>query len=582
MNGSQQAPDALAMRSAGALAYIEAEMDSLEEQLQQAPDWRPARMLLAELDWLRGKVRELADAWDRKLVVAIAGPSGAGKSTLLNALAGRELSRTGLQRPTTREVVVYAAARSDAEHLLEHLGDGAAEVHVAADARPLESFLLVDTPDTNTLPENQRLLARVLERADLVLAVFPVQNPKMLDNIAFLEPYVRHLPDGAVTPVLNMVDRVPREQLDEIVADFRVAIDRQWGREPGRVFLVSALEGVRGNGAAGGLPADERPLHDVNELRELEDLLFSSLNRAGEVVDRRLAHAEHLLALLREHAADVLAESDAARRQARVGLDGLLEEAQKRLAEGLQEQARRGAGFPANAALYGMLAGRWWGPVAWLVVFWAFLLRAAGYVGRLGRSTRPLFLVGQEPADGGLGLSQPGVAASLVRVEALYAERWPALADDLVRAGFAPGVREGSRWRDDVDEVAEAVQARSAHVLGEHLARLAEGLSAWPLQVLLNAPVVGMVAWVMYDTIAGFFSRAYLPADYFRHAGIAALVVWLASLAVLQVIVAVALRRALGRRAAGLLASDAGGSRLMSLQRQLAALEGLSQNPSHR
>ena len=570
MSGTRQAPDALAMRSAGALAYIEAELDSLESLLHQAPDWRPARMLLAETEWLRGKVRDLADAWDRKLVVAIAGPSGAGKSTLLNALAGRELSRTGLQRPTTREVVIYASARADADHLVEHLGDGAAEIHVAADARPLEAFLLVDTPDTNTLPENQRLLARVLERADVVLAVFPVQNPKMLDNIAFLEPYVRHLPEGAVTPVLNMVDRVPRGQLEEIVADFRRAIEEQWGREPGRVYLVSALEGVRGNGAR---PPDERPLHDVNELRDLEDLLFSSLNRAGEVVDRRLAHAEHLLGLLREHVADTLAASAEERKSARTGLDGLLGEAQRRLTEGLQEQARRGASFPANAALYGLLAARWWGPVAWLVVFWAFLLRVGGTIGRLGRSTRPLFLVGQEPAEGGLGLAPSGVAASLAQVEGLYAERWPALADTLVRAGFDPAVREGSRWRDDVSEIAEAVQARSGHVLGEHLARLAERLSAWPLQVLLNAPVAGMIGWVMVDTIAGFFARRYLPADYFRHAAIAALVVWLASLAVLQVIVAVALRRTLSRRAAGLLAEDAAGSRLLSLRRQLEMLD---------
>src|SRR5690606_21218613 len=160
-------------------------------------------------------------------------------------------------------------------------------------------------------------------------------------------------------------------------------------------------------------------------------------------------------------------------------------------------------------------------------------------------------------------------------VEGLYAERWPALADALVRAGFDPAVREGSRWRDDISEIAEAVQARSGHVLGEHLARLAERLSAWPLQVLLNAPVVGMIGWVMVDTIAGFFTRRYLPVDYFRHAAIATLVVWLASLAILQVIVAVALRRSLSRRAAGLLSEDAAGSRLISLHLQLAALDGL-------
>ena len=133
MNDLPSAPgEALAMRSAGALAYVEAELDGLRQALTDLPDWAPSRMLLAEAAWLRERLGEIAAAWERKLVVAIAGPSGAGKSTLLNALAGRELSPTGLRRPTTREVVLYVGARSDADPLLDHLGEGAAQVHVAA------------------------------------------------------------------------------------------------------------------------------------------------------------------------------------------------------------------------------------------------------------------------------------------------------------------------------------------------------------------------------------------------------------------------------------------------------------------
>ena len=46
-------------------------------------------------------------------VVALAGPTGAGKSTLFNLLAGRELSRTGVRRPTTAATTAAVGARAD-------------------------------------------------------------------------------------------------------------------------------------------------------------------------------------------------------------------------------------------------------------------------------------------------------------------------------------------------------------------------------------------------------------------------------------------------------------------------------------
>ena len=201
--------DAAAMQASGTLAYLDAELVDIEKQLQAAPNWRPAATLLAEVAWCRDKLTQLRASWGQKLVVALVGPSGAGKSTLLNALVGQELSPASLTRPTTRQVVVYAHSLADAEDLVRHCGSENVRVETEREAAALEYLILVDTPDTNTLPENQRLLTRVLERADLLLAVFPAQNPKLYDNIAFLRPYVHQLPQGAVVPVLNFIDRVP-------------------------------------------------------------------------------------------------------------------------------------------------------------------------------------------------------------------------------------------------------------------------------------------------------------------------------------------------------------------------------------
>jgi GTPase SAR1 family protein len=43
----------------------------------------------------------------RPLVVAFMGGTGVGKSSLLNKLAGQSIARTGVERPTSREVTLY-------------------------------------------------------------------------------------------------------------------------------------------------------------------------------------------------------------------------------------------------------------------------------------------------------------------------------------------------------------------------------------------------------------------------------------------------------------------------------------------
>jgi hypothetical protein len=197
-----------ALARVATLARLDSELDGLEQLLGRLPLWEPARELQAEVDWVRGQLERLAEAWERRLVVAIVGPSGAGKSTLLNALAGRALSSVGLERPTTRQVVAFVSSDDDARWLERTLGEEHVRVTVARDAPGLEHLILLDTPDTNTVSENQALLERTLEHVDLVLAVFDAGNPQLLDNLAFLAPTMRRLPPDAIVPLLNRVDRV--------------------------------------------------------------------------------------------------------------------------------------------------------------------------------------------------------------------------------------------------------------------------------------------------------------------------------------------------------------------------------------
>jgi ATPase subunit of ABC transporter with duplicated ATPase domains len=52
-------------------------------------------------------------------VITLVGSTGAGKSTLLNALAGRRIAQEGVDRPTTREPVVYAPEDADLGELVD-------------------------------------------------------------------------------------------------------------------------------------------------------------------------------------------------------------------------------------------------------------------------------------------------------------------------------------------------------------------------------------------------------------------------------------------------------------------------------
>jgi len=561
--------DDLALRGAAALAYAEADLDALDGILVDAPDWRPGRALRAEIAWCRERVQDLGAAWGTKLVVAIVGPSGAGKSTLLNALAGRALSPIGRTRPTTRAVVIYAATEADAAGLVRHCGADRVRVETDGRASGLEHLILVDTPDTNTLPENQALLRCALERADLLLAVLPAHNPRLYDNVSFLRPYVRQLPPEAVVPVLNMVDRVPEGELRAVVApDAARVVAQEWGLDGARVYLVSARSGAP---EGEPYPADERPLHGVNELAALRELVFATYNRAEQVVDQRLAHVERLLDLLHAHAREALAARRDALREAEDRLRDLERGAQARLSEAAM--ARRPGGVDVHASFYGLLAGRWWGPVGWLAAIWAVILRVIALLAHPARWFRA--------AEDSAQRIQTQAAEWAPALEAHYAQGWPPAANLLVRGGFDPAVREAVAWGAWVHERARDEAERWSAAFGAGLEDLARRLSGWLLQLLLNAPSLGLIAWVAWEVLARFWQERYLPGDYFRHAGIAVLVAWLLGFLILQVIVSLGLRAPL-RRGLGRALAAAPVETLGPLERQLQALAALEQAVEER
>ena len=155
-----------------------------------------------------------------------------------------------------------------------------------------------------------------------------------------------------------------------------------------------------------------------------------------------------------------------------------------------------------------------------------------------------------------------------------YASDWPPVAEALVRAGFEPTVRGAALWRGWAEERGLALSARWAQAYEESLAQLARGLSFWLVQLLWNGPTLGLVGWMGAETIRRFFSGQYLPTDYFRHALIAILIVWLLSFILLQVAISLALRGPLRRQVTRRLRKAATAS-AGALQDQLQALREL-------
>jgi GTPase Era involved in 16S rRNA processing len=162
---------------------------------------------------------------DRPLIVAFMGGTGVGKSTLLNRLAGQDIARTGVERPTSREVTLFHHDTVTITQLPAGLPIDKVRVSQHHDDEK-RNIVWIDMPDFDSIElTNKSLVLEWLPHIDVLLYV--VSPERYRDNKAWqllLSEGARH----AWLFVLNQWDRGQSSQFE----DFKLQLSKAGFADP--------------------------------------------------------------------------------------------------------------------------------------------------------------------------------------------------------------------------------------------------------------------------------------------------------------------------------------------------------------
>ncbi len=285
---------------------------------------------------------------DAPLLAVVGGSTGAGKSTLVNSILRREVSRSGVLRPTTTSPVLIHHPEDTRwfrdtrvlPSLSRVTGDVDAEPQpgtvrlAASDALP-PGMAMLDAPDIDSVVSANRSLAtQLLAAADLWL--FVTTAARYADAVPW--GLLRDASDRG-TAVAIVLDRVDRDAIPEVRSHL-VDMLREQGLETSPVFTVpeTTLD------ADGLIPED-----DIGRLRSWLTALAGDQRARGIVVRQTLNGA---LRSLDERAADLVTAASAQQGQTKE-LTKVAFAAYDRAEEGVK------AGMQDGQLLRGEVLARW-------------------------------------------------------------------------------------------------------------------------------------------------------------------------------------------------------------------------------
>jgi energy-coupling factor transporter ATP-binding protein EcfA2 len=565
------------LKAMGRIEGFKNDLHRLNAELSGAPLWLPGRRLEKQCDQAIDMIEGIAERFDRKLVVTLVGPSGSGKSTLLNALAGvDDLSEIGHQRPTTDHLIIFSGNPGDGGQLIEALDSEIVETRSSPAAENFEHVLLIDTPDTDSraFKKHIPLVERTIAKSDMLICVFDAENPKRRDHLDFLAPFIRKFSGESLVCVLNKCDRLDEPELkNQIVPDFLEHIRLGWQAPADRVFCISARRNLQDP----DWDADAGPRHDFDEFEDLKQLVASTINRAGYVIDRRIENAQRLRDFVFEEAGGEVLKNKAVLADA---AGAMIETEKKALDSAISGMQASGVQplVGLNVLVYQKLAQRWLGPMGWMIAIWARLLIFGSGIMAVFRHGRPVRQVlstlsaVKRSKESRAAIEDPQkdiqMTAAFRNYRLAVLENWPDIAGSMVRGGFDSSIRKVEDALGGTEGFEYRLAGIWADALDTELERLTARLSGLVLQTLFNLPAVGFLGYCGWLTLQSFFSGSYLSGDFFMHAFWAIGLILLLSFFTLQLCI---------RAAAS--SGRITGKAFEKLKGQLDHLNALNQNP---